>query len=30
MKLLDRVTEVCRVRRYSPRTVQAYSHWITR
>lgn len=30
MKLLDRVAEVCRVRRYSPRTVQAYSHWITR
>lgn len=30
MKLLERVAEVCRVRRYSPRTVQAYSHWITR
>ncbi|MEM6503981.1 MAG: site-specific integrase [Planctomycetota bacterium] len=29
MKLLQRVEEVCRVRRYSPRTAQAYGHWIT-
>ena len=30
MKLLDRVEEVCRVKRYSPRTAEAYGHWITR
>jgi len=30
MKLIQRVEEVCRVRRYSPRTAQAYSHWIGR
>ena len=30
MKLLHRVEEVCRVRRYSPRTAQAYTHWIGR
>lgn len=30
MKLLLRVEEVCRVRRYSPRTAQAYTHWIKR
>lgn len=30
MKLLQRVEEVCRVRRYSPRTAQAYTHWAGR
>jgi hypothetical protein len=30
MRLLQRVEEVCRVRRYSPRTAQAYGHWIGR
>lgn len=30
MKLLKRVDEVCRVKRYSPRTAQAYGHWIGR
>jgi integron integrase len=30
MKLIQRVEEVCRVRRYSPRTAQAYTHWIER
>ncbi len=30
MKLIHRVEEVCRVRRYSPRTAQAYGHWISR
>lgn len=30
MKLLHRMEEVCRVRRYSPRTAQAYTHWAGR
>ncbi len=30
MRLLQRVEEICRVRRYSPRTAQAYGHWVGR
>ncbi|MEO0513767.1 MAG: integron integrase [Planctomycetota bacterium] len=30
MKLIQRVEEVCRVQRYSPRTAKAYGHWIGR
>lgn len=27
-RLLDQVSEVCRVRHYSPRTIKSYTHWI--
>jgi len=30
VKLLERVEQVCRVKRYSPRTAAAYGHWIGR
>lgn len=30
MKLLDRIDEVCRVKRYSPRTAGVYRHWTER
>jgi site-specific recombinase XerD len=30
MKLIQRIEEVCRVRRFSPRTAQAYTHWVGR